>query len=273
MDLKAYAKINLCLAVTGRRADGYHLLDTWMQRISLADNLRLSPADDIQLVTDRFPGPKNLAYRAAALLREASGTDKGVRIELEKRIPAGAGLGGGSADAAAVLSGLNELWGLSWPREKLLPLAAKLGADVPFCLLGGLARCRGVGEEMERLPMLPKRPLLVLFPGEGVSTPACFAAWDEDGVGREGPEPPRADEDERSVYARLFNDLEAPALRLMPELASIRPALEKTKPLYCGMSGSGAAYFALYEDESARAQALTALAPHGWELYAAEIVE
>ena len=267
MECKAYAKVNLCLAVTGIRADGYHLLETWMQRISLCDRIVLEPAEGILLETDRFPGPENLAYRAAVRMRELSGTEQGVRIQLEKRIPAGAGLGGGSADAAAVMSGLNELWNLHWPAERLLEAASSLGADVPFGLVGGLARCRGVGEIMDVMPPLPERPMLVVFPGEGVSTPRCFAAWDETGVPHEGPAVPGPEETEASVYARLFNDLEGPALRLMPGLASLRPALEATKPLFCGMTGSGAAYFALYPDEDARRRAVKQLDPYGWQLF------
>ncbi len=267
MERYAYAKVNLCLAVTGIRNDGYHLLETWMQRISLCDRITLEETDGIRLDTDRFPGPENLAYRAAVLMREESGTDRGVSIHLEKRIPAGAGLGGGSADAAAVLAGLNELWELHWTRERLLKLALRLGADVPFGLLGGLARCRGVGEIMEPIPLLPNRPMLIVFPGEGVSTPRCFRAWDETGVPHRGPALPGAGETEMSVYARLFNDLEAPAVRLMPQLALLRTALESTDPLYCGMSGSGAAYFALYTDVQTRTAAMERMKPYGWELY------
>jgi 4-diphosphocytidyl-2-C-methyl-D-erythritol kinase len=160
LELIAPAKLNLALEVLSRRADGYHEIASLMQTIDLADRVRLSKADDIELVVsgDKMlgvpvEGPSNLAYRAAIAMREVSGRlDLGARIELEKNIPAGAGLGGGSSDAAAVLRGLNRLWALQLDVPTLEHVAASLGSDVPFLLHCGTAIANGRGERIEALP-------------------------------------------------------------------------------------------------------------------------
>jgi 4-diphosphocytidyl-2-C-methyl-D-erythritol kinase len=160
LELIAPAKLNLILEVTGRRPDGYHDIASVMQTINLADRVRLEPAAaiEIELVGEELlgvprEGPRNLAYAAAQALAEAAGrTDLGARIELEKQIPAGVGLGGGSSDAAAVLRGLNRLWGLDLELEALCEVAAFVGSDVPFFLLGGTAHVTGRGERVEPLP-------------------------------------------------------------------------------------------------------------------------
>ena len=176
MLIRANAKINWTLDTVGVRADGYHLLDMLMQSISLHDTLTLEPAEDVTFSADgatRVPQDEgNLALRAALALRRHAGTAQGAMIHLHKRIPSGAGLGGGSADAAAVLHGLNALWELNLPMETLRQIGLTLGADVPFCLMGGLAHVRGIDsstlvntlvergllEEGERLD-LPGKPI------------------------------------------------------------------------------------------------------------------
>lgn len=173
--LRAPAKINLALEVVARRDDGYHDIDTVMTTIDLADDLRLTPAATLEVVLTgadaRGIDPADdLAGRAARALAEAAGRDPGVRIEVTKRIPSPAGLGGGSSDAAAVLRGLNVLWGLNWPVERLSALAAGIGSDVPFFLHCGAARCAGRGEVVEPLRDLRPLRLLVLLPSVG-STP------------------------------------------------------------------------------------------------------
>ncbi len=152
--LKAYAKINLTLEVLGRREDGYHDIVSILQTIDLHDTLTLEPAQDMALECDQseLEGPDNLVLKAAALLREATGCHQGARLKLQKGIPLAAGLGGGSSDAAAALLGLSRLWGLGLSAEKLMPLAAKLGSDVPFFLYGGTAMAQGRGEIVRPLP-------------------------------------------------------------------------------------------------------------------------
>src|SRR5512145_2350061 len=150
--LSAAAKVNLTLEVLGKRPDGYHEIATVMQTVDLADRLTLEDAETLELDASAAGVPTdgtNLALRAAMALRETVGITRGVRISLDKRIPVAAGLGGGSADAAAVLLGLNRLWGLRWPRARLEAIAVTLGMDVPFFLRGGGALATGRGEQLE----------------------------------------------------------------------------------------------------------------------------
>ncbi|MSQ14784.1 MAG: 4-(cytidine 5'-diphospho)-2-C-methyl-D-erythritol kinase, partial [Dehalococcoidia bacterium] len=162
----AYAKINLTLEVLSDREDGYHEITTILQTISLHDQLTVEPAPDIQLTCalPELAGESNLGYKAALLLKETTGYKGGARISLQKYIPAAAGLGGGSSDAAATLRGLNELWGLGLTMEELMPLAAQLGSDVPFFLYGGTALATGRGEKINPLANIPKTELVVCSP-------------------------------------------------------------------------------------------------------------
>ncbi|MGE3794986.1 MAG: 4-(cytidine 5'-diphospho)-2-C-methyl-D-erythritol kinase, partial [Dehalococcoidia bacterium] len=170
--LLAPAKINLALEVTARRPDGYHDIDTVMTTIDLADGVRLSPAPALEVA---LTGPEargidpadDLAGRAARALAAAAGHEPAVRIEVSKRIAAPAGLGGGSSDAAAVLRGLNVLWGLNWSLERLAEVAATLGSDVPFFLHCGAARCTGRGDLVQPQRDLKPLRLLVLVPPDG----------------------------------------------------------------------------------------------------------
>jgi 4-diphosphocytidyl-2-C-methyl-D-erythritol kinase len=170
IELEAHAKVNLTLEVLGRRDDGYHEIASVMQTISLHDTLTLTEADDIVLECDQ-PGlssPDNLALCAARLLRKETGSKKGARLTLRKGIPVSAGLGGGSSDAAAALTGLNRLWGLDLAADELMPLAARLGSDVPFFLHGGTAGAFGRGEQVRRLPPADLGWLVVLSPAMNV---------------------------------------------------------------------------------------------------------
>lgn len=172
--LRAPAKLNLALEVVGRRDDGYHDIDTVMTTIDLADGVRLSPAPALEVVLTgseaRGIDPADdLSGRAARALAAAAGREPAVRIEVTKRIPSPAGLGGGSSDAAAVLRGLNLLWGLDWPVDRLSEVAAGIGSDVPFFLRGGAARCTGRGEVVEPLRDLRPLRLLVLVPSVGAA--------------------------------------------------------------------------------------------------------
>ncbi len=168
--LLAPAKVNLVLEILGRREDGYHDLDTVMTTIDLADTVRLRPAPSLDVrLSGRYAGAvgdgeRELAAEAARALAAAAGREPGVAIEVVKAIPVAAGLGGGSSDAAAVLRGLDRLWGLDWPLERLSEVAAAIGSDVPFFLHGGTARCRGRGERVEPLRDLRPLRLLVLLP-------------------------------------------------------------------------------------------------------------
>jgi len=166
LELRANAKLNLTLEVLGRRPDGYHQIRSVFQEIALADKLVLHPAAELSLECSvpGLAGESNLVMRAARALAEATGCTFGVRIVLEKRIPEAGGLGGGSSDAAAALRGLDALWRLGMPKERLLALAARLGSDVPFFLVGGTALASGRGELLQPLPPLPQTWYVLLFP-------------------------------------------------------------------------------------------------------------
>ena len=174
MEIEAYAKINLTLEALGRRPDGYHEVRTVLQTIDLADRLQFEPSSylKIECATPGLGGEDDLVWRAADALRRATGCDRGVKIRLEKHIPIGMGLGGGSSDAAATLRALNALWELDLSDAELLPIAASLGSDAPFFLRGGTALGEGRGEEITHLPPIPQRWMVLLCPspeGRGMS--------------------------------------------------------------------------------------------------------
>lgn len=167
ISLEAHAKVNLTLEILGKRSDGYHNIVSIMQTIELHDGLELSPAKEVTLACDEpaLVGDSNLALKAAIALKQAAKVDQGVHIRLAKKIPVAAGMGGGSSDAAAALKGLNRLWNLNWPVERLQELAIQLGSDVPFFLYGGAALVQGKGENVVPLPA-PKIDWLVLLAPE-----------------------------------------------------------------------------------------------------------
>ncbi len=228
----AYAKLNLVLRVVGRREDGYHLLRSLVCAVDLADELELSlrPRGIELLAPDELgPPERNLAHRAArALLGDG---DPGVRIVLRKRIPVGAGLGGGSSDAAAVLAGLNALLALGRTPEELRALGASLGADVPFFLGPSPAWVEGIGERVSPAAVKLPGAFLILVPPFGCPTPAVYRTFDALG-------PHAAPEFE--------NDLWPAAVGLFPELRTYRELLAGVAPGRVGMTGSGSGLFAAF---------------------------
>ncbi len=273
LTVTACAKVNLSLFITGQRPDGYHLLDMVMQSVSLQDELRLEEAEDIALLGDMAGAGSqdNLAVRAARLLAQQAGVKAGCHIRLKKRIPAQAGMGGGSADAAAVLLGLNRLWGVKAQTDQLAALAVKLGADVPFFLLGGTARAQGIGECLTPVERFPRLELVVVKPEQGLSTPAVFKAWHA--CGRQ--QPSRVEDylaamihGDYSGAARLMaNDLEAPAAALCPEVGRALEAQRCAGALRAMMTGSGTAVLGWYGDSRSAAQAAAALKCAGWRAW------
>lgn len=255
----APAKLNLMLHVLGRRPDGYHELETVFVPLDLADTLHLARRADGQVVRateiDGVPAEGDLTVRAARLLQRESGVADGVTIEIDKRIPMGGGLGGGSSDAATVLMALNRLWRLHWPRERLAELALALGADVPFFLFGRPAYARGVGEALRPLPThadawLP-RIAVVVSPPAHVATAAVFSS-------------PNLTRDTKPLRIQSLsrhrsglpgrNDLEPVVLAQSPPVAAARWALEQAMlaagqtPSQVRMTGSGACVFAALAD-------------------------
>jgi 4-diphosphocytidyl-2-C-methyl-D-erythritol kinase len=254
--LPAPAKLNLLLHVTGRRADGYHLLETLFQFIDLADSIDLARRDDgrIELATPipGVPAETDLTVRAASLLARASGTRFGVRIALRKRVPMGGGLGGGSSDAATVLLGLNRLWALDWPLERLAELGLALGADVPVFVRGDNAWATGVGERLVPVT-LPPRWFVLAIPAQHVPTAAVFGAPE---LTRNTP-PLTIDGLSRALSAESGrNDLqlvvEARYPRVAQALGLLRQAAGEVglDPSLARMTGSGSCLFVPVPDHA-----------------------
>jgi 4-diphosphocytidyl-2-C-methyl-D-erythritol kinase len=247
-EIPAPAKLNLFLHVIGRRADGYHLLQSVFVLIDWCDTLHFEHRDDARLlrhdIGTALPDD-DLCLRAAHLLQRASGTTQGVDILIEKSIPWGAGLGGGSSDAASTLLALNQLWGLHWPRERLLELALPLGADVPFFVGGRNAFVEGIGERLTPLDMAPQR-YAVVKPAESIATPMIFQAPQL----RRDTEPAIVTSflADTQLQLRLAhgwgrNDLQPIAEQLCPEVAQAARWLE-ARFGNSRMSGSGSAVYA-----------------------------
>ncbi len=255
--LAAPAKVNLFLHVTGRRADGYHLLESVFACIDLADTVSLVARDDGAVVRANdvagVPEDVDLAVRAARALQSASGAQQGVAITVDKRIPQGAGLGGGSSDAASVLLGLNRLWALDWPRERLAELGATLGADVPFFVGAEPAVVRGIGERVAPLT-LPTQWVALAFPRAHVRTADVFAAAE---LTRDTPSA------KIDVFSDGYgrNDLAPVTAARFPAVAESLAALRTAWPA-ARMSGSGACVFAACPTEDDARRALDALPAH-----------
>jgi 4-diphosphocytidyl-2-C-methyl-D-erythritol kinase len=254
----SFAKVNLSLKVLGRRADGYHELRTVFQTVGLQDRIELefTPARrglGIEL-DDALEIPDNLVLRAARLFCDSESVRGALRMRLRKRIPMGAGLGGGSSNAAAVLLALGPLTGRRAPLAKLREMAESLGSDVPFFLFGGTALGLGRGEELYPLPEPPGRPMLILAPQVHVSTAEAYQA-----LGRPALTSP-VDSRKLNVFQSfvwrienlscLENDFEAAVFRLHPELARWRRKLERLGAHAARLSGSGAALFGVFPDRA-----------------------
>lgn len=256
----APAKINLGLQVTGRRPDGYHELVTVMQTLELVDDVSVETAPTVSgrpSLPDLAPDD-DLALRAAHLLRRELGVTSGARVSVEKRIPAAAGLGGGSADAAAVLTALNHLWDTDVDHLRLVQFAAELGSDVPFFVRGGTALATGRGEVLRRLPEAPMRHVVLVRPGVSLATAAVYgelrpSEWSDGertaslaGAIRGGNLP----ED------LMCNDLTPPAIRLAPVIGNILDELHAAGARPALMAGSGATCFGLFTEIAAAEQAV-----------------
>ena len=251
------AKLNLFLELHGRRPDGYHEIETVMQAVTLYDDIELSARSDGQIVLecsdpDLPAGPANLAWRAADILRRAVGLEAGVSISLTKRIPPGAGLGGGSSDAAGVLAGLNELFDLALSRQRLAELAGELGSDIPFFIDGGTAICRGRGEDVCPVPAARPTDYVICCPARQLATAdvygnvAKFALTSEKQGARVILES-LASGDVVSLSSCLFNRLGSVAVALAPEVARASDALTRAASEAAVVTGSGSAVYVVVE--------------------------
>ena len=275
----APAKINLYLHVTGRRADGYHLLDSLVAFAGIHDVLRVNPAAELTLelngpfAEDVPAGSGNLVLMAAQRLREQAGINDGAALKLTKRLPPAAGIGGGSADAAAALRALNGLWGLGFADKELLAIGLKLGADVPVCLRGRAVFMGGVGENLIPAPALPRAWVVLVNPGVSLSTPTVFEkrrqmTGDDFSAPGSFDYAPRDAAELAAVLAKRRNDLEDAAAALIPAIGEVLAALNETAGvLLARMSGSGATCFGLMgtaEEAAAAAFALAGAHPEWW---------
>lgn len=252
---KAFAKINLTLSVGEKRKDGYHDIDSVMHSISLCDEVRLTAAEKISLsVKEGFApvGPANLMWSAAELFLKETGLLGGVHLELVKRIPSEAGLGGGSSDAAAVLRGLNRMTGNRLSLFDLATMGARLGADVPFCVVGGCCRCEGIGEKLTPIGGWEGIPLVIIKPPVSVSTAKAYGILDS--VSCRKPDTADAciaalgQKDGAALRLSLVNDFEAGLFYAEPALKEAASYLSSLGGNTL-MTGSGAAFFIMTENE------------------------
>lgn len=258
IDLKALAKINLGLDVLGKREDGYHEVRMVMQSVYLYDNVRLESREEpgIELSSNLYYLPDdsgNIAYKAAQMMMEEFRLTGGVRITLEKHIPVAAGMAGGSANAAAVLFGMNRLFGLHLTREELMERGVKLGADVPYCIMRGTVLAEGIGEKLTVLPSIPRCAVLIAKPPISVSTRVVYEALDSkeiirhpdiDGLIqalRQGSLPDMA-----ACMGNVLEDVTAPKY---PVIREIKEEMLAAGALNAMMSGSGPTVFGLFENK------------------------
>lgn len=280
--IEAPAKVNLYLHVTGKREDGYHLLDSLIAFAGTGDTLALEPAETLELTvtgptaTALPDGEENIVLTAAKALAARAGVTTGARMVLTKRLPVAAGIGGGSADAAAALKGLAQLWDIDISEAEMMTLALSLGADVPVCLAGRPMAVSGVGDRMQPAPDLPPAWLVLVNPRVPLSTPSVFKA-------RQGcftdPAPLETRPADAHALAGLLghrrNDLTAAALSLVPQVGEALALIAATPGcLLARMSGSGATCFGLFENETdavAASASLSSTQP-GWWVAAAPLL-
>lgn len=278
----APAKLNLFLHVTGKRDDGYHLIDSLVCFARCGDVITATARDDSEL-TLSIIGPMadalghgniedNLILRAARLLRAEGAITRGADLTLEKNLPVASGIGGGSADAAATLRVLCRVWQLDIPTTELEKLALKIGADVPVCLHGKTVLMQGIGEKLIDLPELPNLSLVLVNPGKAVSTPEIFAARDADSFTEQNLWDQTARFNSAASLAAALqecrNDLTLPASGILPEIWDVLNALAREDGcLLARMSGSGATCLAIYDTENQAERAANAIAesqPDWW---------
>ena len=257
LSLNAYAKINLCLDVVGRLENGYHQVRMIMQTVGIHDTLTFErTAGEIRITSDagEIPlGEDNLIYRAASLMRERFQIAGGVSVHLEKRIPVAAGMAGGSTDAACTMKAMNLLYDLGLSEEELCTLGVQIGADVPYCIMGGTALSEGIGEVLTKLPPMPECVLLVAKPEIGVSTKEVYERIDRheitDHPDVDGMQGAIAENDLDGVVKRLANVLATVTEEMHPVVQKIREVMLSQGALGSLMSGSGPSTFGIFEDE------------------------
>jgi 4-diphosphocytidyl-2-C-methyl-D-erythritol kinase len=277
LHIRSFAKVNLALSVLGRRTDGYHAIQTIFQTVDISDELEFRHAPQLELhcenLEDVLP-EDNSVWKAAALFADTLGLKRGVSVTLRKRIPAGAGLGGGSGNAAATLLGLRRFWSVDVPDSLLYSMAESLGSDVPFFLSGGTALGVGRGEIISPLPDPPVRPLVVIFPGIHVSTAEAYRSLNlgltsssEDhriqrlyGRVQEG----------KSYLSEIFNDFETSILSAYPPVMEAMNFLKVRGAIAALLSGSGSSVFGFFSNEESASAAARESTRATWRVFPAK---
>lgn len=260
IELKALAKINLGLDVLGKRDNGYHDVRMVMQTIYLYDEVKLirtaEPGIKVETNLRFLPvGEDNIAYKAAKLLIDEFGIEEGIKIVLNKHIPVAAGLAGGSSNAAAVLFGMNRMFGLGLKQKDLMERGVKLGADVPYCIMRGTALAEGIGEELKVLPPMPKCTVLIAKPPVSVSTKAVYEALDSEQI-KDHPDIDGILQgleagDLKKIASSMGNVLEDVTVSMHPVIDEIKEEMKDAGALNAMMSGSGPTVFGLFENRAA----------------------
>ena len=271
MIVEAHAKLNLTLEVLGKRPDGYHEIRSIMRSLALHDLLEVEPASAIEVLCDaeELSGPSNLAYRAAELLRADTGVSLGARISVRKFIPVAAGLGGGSSDAAAALIALNRLWQTHLSIDRLAELAAALGSDVPFFLVGGTALAGGRGEDVVPIPEQGDCQIVLVNPGFGVSTAEIYQGVTSamytlgEASARFAELPPNSAISDWP----LVNALHPVTISLYPEVADVLEYMQAWGSVQTQMCGSGPTCFGLFLEPARATAAVHAAATHRWKAW------
>lgn len=272
LELNAYAKVNLGLDVLRRREDGYHELRMIMQTVDLYDTLTLEKTEEPGIsMTCNVEGlpcdERNLVYKSAKLMFDTYGLPGGIRMHLEKRIPMAAGMAGGSTDAAAVFNGINELYELGVSKERLCELGVKIGADVPYCIVGGTALSEGIGEVLTQLPNVPDCIVLIAKPDFDVSTKYVYENLHANSLTYH----PDIDAQVAAIRAGdlagvikvMDNVLETVTEKKYTEITTIKNVMEEHEAMRAMMSGSGPTVFGLYEDADKAKEAAEAIREAG----------
>lgn len=270
MILKANAKINLTLDIKSKRADGYHLIDSVFQSVSLFDTVKINKSDSlsVKFLNCDIDGQNSIAFKAAKLFFEHTGITEGAEIEIESNIPLSSGMGGGSADSAAVLVGLNKLYGTNLNENELNSLALQIGADVPFCISGGTARVEGIGEKLKKLPFAGEKQVLIVKYGQKLSTANMYKKIDES--------PLFTNKTEIAVNSLLNGNKDILFENISNAFGNVfdysyeKDLLESSGAEYTGLSGSGPSVFGIFSSEIVRNKAYEKIKAMGIEVYRAE---
>jgi len=276
--LDSPGKLNLRLDIVGKRADGYHELRSLMERVDLSDEIQINIVEKgIQVTCDNETVPEdenNIAFKAVKEILAYSSRNVGVEINIKKKIPIAAGMGGGSSNAATVIKGINHLLKLKLAKEKLMQIGLKVGTDVPFFLFEGPALAEGVGEQLKKIKSMPKLLFLIVNPNIPVSTESVYRKFPIESIRANGKfEVPSIYRTKRDVAKILHNDLEKVTIKEYPVIAEIKDELMKLGAIASQMTGSGPTVFGIFSDKVKLLKAFEKLekkAQRDWKIFMAE---